>query len=495
MKPSLFTRHSLQHNFIIVASVSIILLMSVVGYIVTTRESRLLYSDIEREGRLLAETLAIPVTNDLLYEMLGLVEEGGLLDNYITGIFNRKDTNLLYLTVLDSEGRVISHNDLSEYGMKYSDQITLNSLRSHTTTLQKFRDRKRQIDLLDIATPLQVGGKRWGTLKFGMSLEKFKDEIRATITTVVLSTMMALIVSFGIILILSRRFIGPITDLAKTMERAGGEMLDLKVDIRGRDEIALLGQSFNRMIQRIREANLELKETHKKLLQSEKLASMGILASGVAHEVNNPLGGIFNCVQMLEENGEDSEFRKKYLALLKSGLDKIEITVGKLLWMAREEEREPDYVRLKQILHDIHSLIEYRLNESMITYKEEVNDSLIVFMDPHDLQQILLNLMINAIHSMKGGGKLYLRAYGSNSDTVIEVSDTGSGIEGADRKRLFDPFYTTKAPGEGTGLGLWLTYELIKAYNGEINVTSEPGKGSTFRIVLRREDEREDSDH
>jgi signal transduction histidine kinase len=103
---------------------------------------------------------------------------------------------------------------------------------------------------------------------------------------------------------------------ARTMERAGGDMLNVKADIKGQDEIAFLGQRFNKMIDRIRESNLELKKTHEKLLQSEKLASLGILASGVAHEINNPLGGILNCVHMLEQKDDNDDYRKRYLKLI-----------------------------------------------------------------------------------------------------------------------------------------------------------------------------------
>jgi signal transduction histidine kinase len=360
----------------------------------------------------------------------------------------------------------------------------MKALESDSTVIQKFVDARTGMNALDFATPLSIGKKRWGTLKFAVSLKGVENEIRTTVYTVVLTTLIALMASFGIILVLSRRFIGPITDLARTMEKAGGDMLDVKVEVKGHDEIALLGRSFNRMIKRIKDANLELKKTHEQLLQSEKLASIGILASGVAHEINNPLGGLFNCVQMLEQMGEDKRFRKQYLGLIKDGLGKIEATVGKLLWMTRKGKREPVAVDIKNTLEDIYGFIEYRIRKSNFIFKEEIEKGLKVFIDPHDLQQVLLNLLINAIQSMKNGGVLGVSAYKKNSSVIIEVSDTGEGIEKEDINRIFDPFYTTKPPGEGTGLGLWLTYEIINNYKGEISVRSEKGKGSTFVLKL-----------
>ncbi|HAK60126.1 MAG TPA: hypothetical protein DCO77_07050, partial [Nitrospiraceae bacterium] len=358
MKIPFFWDLSLQRKFILVTSIAVLVLLVIIGFIITRRESSLLYRDIERQGRLLAETLAIPVMNDLLYERLGFVEEGGLIDNYVTEIFNKKDIDLIYLAVLDETGRVIAHNDFNEYGKLYEDPITAKALSSDATVVQKFYDDTIGQQALDFAAPLSIGKKRWGTLKFAVSLERLDEEIRATILSVIVVTLILLIGFFGVIVLLIRRLISPITDLARTMEKAGGDtldvevkitggdeiallgksfnkmierirksslrlkqthnellqfvstiektggdMLDVKVDIEGCDEITLLCDSFNRMIDRIREANRELKHTHEKLLQSQKLASIGILASGVAHEINNPLGGMLNCVQMLERRG------------------------------------------------------------------------------------------------------------------------------------------------------------------------------------------------
>ena len=480
------SRISLQQKFILITSVAIVVLMSIIGYLVTMRERQIMYADIERQGRVFAETLAIPVINDLIYERLGLVEEGGLIDNYIRGIFNKKELNLLYLAVLDENGRVISHNDFSEYGKVYTDPLTRHALRANTTVVQKFHSSKTGHDALDFATPLSIGKKRWGTLKFAISLEEVEHEISNMVKRILFFTLVVLVVGFFIIIILSRRFIRPITYLARTMERAGSGDLDVKVNIKGNDELALLGQSFNNMIERIKQANLELKRTHEKLLQSEKLASIGILASGVAHEINNPLGGMFNCVDMLELMGENEELRQKYLHLLKDGLNRIESIVGKLLWMSRTGTRKPEVIEVKALLQDIYKFVEYRLRSKDIRYKVDIEEGLTIIIDPHDFQQIMLNLIINAVHAMKNGGELTIKGYREGDYKIITVTDTGEGIDRENLPKIFDPFFTTKQPGEGTGLGLWLTYEIVKNYNGEITVESEKGVGTTFTLKFKR---------
>jgi signal transduction histidine kinase len=473
-----FSRKGLQVQFILLTTCAIIVMMSIVGYLAVAREKSIRYAEMEKEGRLLSETLAIPIINDLIYEKLGLVEEGGLLDNYIMEIFNRQDVDLLYMAILNDDGKVISHNDITEYGKVYSDPVTQRTLAGDRTTVERFADAGH--NALDFGVPLSIGKKRWGTLKLGISLKKVEDEILGTVKRIVLLTIALLLAGFMIIVLLSRRFISPIIQLASTMERARGNYLDLKVDVKGHDELAVLGDRFNSMIERIRQANEELKKTHEKLVQSEKLASIGVLAAGVAHEINNPLGGIFNCLRMLKQNGGDPELREKYLDLVREGMDRIESTVSKLLWMSRKAEHAPVQFDMKSAVERVHSFLKFKIGKGGITFRNEVPGDLRLTFDVHDFQQLLLNLFINAIHAMDSGGVLTVKAARDNAAVAIEVIDTGCGIPSENVGRIFDPFFTTKSTGEGTGLGLWLTYEIVRNYDGEIDVDSTAGKGSRF---------------
>ncbi len=477
---SFFPGLGLQYKFILITTCAIIVIMSTIGYLAVERERSLLSAEVEKQGRLLGETLAIPIINDLIYERLGLVEEGGLLDNYILEIFNRQDLNLLYIAILDEDGKVISHNNVTEYGKVYSDPLTQSALAADSTIIQRFSNGRH--NALDFGVPLSIGKKRWGTLKFGISLEKAEHEIIATVAKIITLTVILLVAGFVIILLLSRRFISPITQLAYTMEKARGNDLDVRVEIKGHDELAVLGERFNSMIERIRQANEDLRKANEKMIQSEKLASIGILASGVAHEINNPLGGLFNCVQMLKQSGSDPEFRERYLALVKEGLDKIETTVSKLLWMSRKSEHAPVDVNVRNAVDGVYHFVEYKIQKSNIKFVNDVPDGLTVIVDLHDFQQMLLNLMINAIHAMQAGGHLRVRGHWDNGTVKIDVIDTGIGIAPENVGKIFDPFFTTKPTGEGTGLGLWLTYGIMKNYNGEITVESAVGKGSSFTM-------------
>jgi signal transduction histidine kinase len=463
----------LQSKFILITTSAIIILMGVIGYVSVERGKAILYSDVERQGKLLGETLAIPILNDLIYERLGLVEEGGLLDNYIMEIFNRRDLDLLYLVIIDEEGRVISHNDITEYGKLYSDPLTLKARKAEATLIQRFSSKGHAA--LDIGVPLSIGKKRWGTLKIGVSLKQAEHEVIAAIGKIVLFTLVLVAAGFVIVLLLSRRFINPITQLASAMEKARGDYLNLKVEVKGHDELSVLGARFNSMLEHIRQAN-------EKMIQSEKLASIGILASGVAHEINNPLGGLFNCVQMLKQSGDNPEFRERYLGLVKEGLDKIETTVSKLLWMSRKSEHAPVDVNVRNAVDGVYHFVEYKMQKNNILFVNDLPDELHVIVDPHDFQQMLLNLMINAVHAMHTGGRLGISGHRDGGAIKIDIIDTGIGIAPEHVGRIFDPFFTTKPTGEGTGLGLWLTYGIMKNYNGEITVESDVGKGSRFTM-------------
>ena len=187
---------------------------------------------------------------------------------------------------------------------------------------------------------------------------------------------------------------------------------------------------------------------------------------------------------MLRQNGDNLAFREKYLGLIGEGLERIEGTVSKLLWMAKKGEHNPVSINIKNAVDNTYSLIEYKLKRSGIAFLNEVEEAAVVVMDLHDFQQAMLNLFINAVHAMPEGGTLRVRVHNNDFKISIEVADTGSGISDEHIGKIFDPFFTTKPVGEGTGLGLWLTYEIVRSYNGEIAVESRPGSGSAFTLTF-----------
>lgn len=481
MKP-FFPGHSLQRDFLLVTFLGIMLLTGTLGYLAASRSNHLLQESVEKQGRILARTVAALIINERIYEKLGLVEEGGLIDNYVRELYGRKDLDFLYVAVLDENNRVISHNDFSHYGEMIDTPFIRRVVQINEVMINRAGTQEDGHPMLEFAAPLSIGGKRWGVLMFAVSLAEIEHESRRMIGQIAGVLAIALIVGLGLIILLNRKFISPITTMAKTMQEIDSELPECRIEVSGNNELAMLGRNFNSMIDRIRESNLAMKQAHEKLLQSEKLATLGILSSSVAHRINNPLGGLQNCIAMLKKRGGDPEFRKNYLDLMQEGVESIEQTVKQLLWSAGKRRGEELRANIADILASVMRFVDYRIKKSEITFNGDVPEGLFAPVPPHDLNQILVNLLINAIQAMPEGGTLTVSAMNMNEEVIITVSDTGEGVKPSDIDRIFDLFYTSKQPDEGTGLGLWMTYELVKKHNGEISVNSDTGKGATFTV-------------
>ncbi len=474
---------SLQKRFIVVAFLAVFSMTAAISLVTAIKTRSALYNASERQGRMLAETVSALIINELIYEKLGLVEEGGLIDNYMRDLRQREELDLDSVAVLDDTFRVISHSDFREYGKNYDDPFLKRAKDSNTLQVRQVSGSDGS-DALEFAAPLSIEGKNWGILLFLLSLTEVQKEIRTMISQIIIFTVIALIVLFLIIYLLSRRFIKPIIDLSQAMEEVEVEMSEKIVPVLGNDELALLTRSFNEMVRRIRRANEERNLAHEKLLQSEKLATLGVLSSSVAHRINNPLGGLFNCVGLMRRKGGDETFRNTYLDLIEEGLDSIKQTVGQLLYTAGRRESEEIKSEVSEVLASVLRYLDYRIKRQGIDYEQHIEPGLSLSAAPHDLEELFLNIMLNAIQAMETGGRLTVKANRSEGQVIIAIEDTGVGIPDDKIDAVFDLFYSTKDPGEGTGLGMWMSYELVKKYNGEIFITSHVGSGTKVTIIL-----------
>jgi signal transduction histidine kinase len=475
---------NIRKKFIIINFFIVIVLSVITSSYFFNFEKKNLYKKIVSEVTLFGETLAIPIVNDLIYEKLGLVEEGGLLDNYIREIFTEKKLNFLFITVLDDTDRVISHSDIAQYGKVFDDEL-MKKVNTEKKTVVSLSNDFIFSKNAEVLVPLFIGEKKWGTLRFAVSLNNERNEFFYAIFKIFLITVILIILGYLLVLYLSNLFVNPIINLANAMSKTDMEKLDTYIPVKGTDEFAYLTTQFNKMIERIRSANEELKKKNQMLLQSEKLASIGILASGIAHEINNPLGGIFNCIHMLANDKACSN--TKYIELIKDGLERIENTVKKLLWIARKGEEQKEMVQLYILIEHVLEFVGYNISKKRIKIIKEVDEGLTVFINRADLEQVLLNLIINAIQAIEKEGEILICCRDEGDRIFFEISDNGSGIEEENINKIFDPFFTTKKQGEGTGLGLWITYEIIKNMGGEIWVESKKGIGTSFYFTIKKE--------
>lgn len=273
--------------------------------------------------------------------------------------------------------------------------------------------------------------------------------------------------------------------LREATDAIGRGELDHRIDLWGHDDFAKLADSLDRMAARLEEHIHERENLQKDLNRVEKLALIGELAAVVAHEVNNPLDGLQNAVRIIRRKHSEDEQTRQLLDLMENGLVRIERMVQKLLGLARPSPMELMRADIGEVLDEALLFVQPRLNRSGVKVERDFPaEPLLVQADRMQLAQVLINLMLNAADAMPEGGRLGVRGEGDHEAgrVVLEVSDTGSGIAASDLPRIFDPFYTTKR--EGTGLGLAVVARIIEGHEGRVEVKSEPGKGTTFRIEL-----------
>ena len=226
----------------------------------------------------------------------------------------------------------------------------------------------------------------------------------------------------------------------------------------------------------------ELKKMEDQMIQSEKLASIGRLAAGIAHEIGNPLTSIFSFIQILREMEED-EFKKDSLETIYFHINRISEIIKQLSGFSKMPAGEPKKCRINEIIETSVNLIHFDKRAKNITIVKKLGDNLPeITTDANQLSQVFVNLILNAIDAMPDGGTLTVSSLLDGQNIVIKFEDTGVGISKKDLKKIFDPFYTTKE--KGTGLGLAVSYNIIKKLKGTINVESEENKGTVFTIIL-----------
>ncbi|OGD11563.1 MAG: hypothetical protein A2W20_04715 [Candidatus Aminicenantes bacterium RBG_16_66_30] len=220
------------------------------------------------------------------------------------------------------------------------------------------------------------------------------------------------------------------------------------------------------------------------LLTSEKLASIGLLSAGVAHEINTPLTGISSYIQMLQKKLTDSHYAQ-ILGKVEAQTDRVARIIKNLLAFARSpSDAAFQRIDIKQSLEEILSLIDYKLRDMNIRLDLELADVPPIYAQGERLQQVFINIILNALDAMPGGGTLGIRLAREDGAAVVRISDSGTGIRPEHLSRIFDPFFTTKGVGKGTGLGLSISYAIVKEHDGRLEVRSEVGRGSTFTITL-----------
>jgi two-component system NtrC family sensor kinase len=337
-------------------------------------------------------------------------------------------------------------------------------------------------------TPIfNIAEKRIGVLYTGMLEAKYRDIKWDMIWTSIGITTLGMLIAFIISLRLGNSIIKRIRILKKATEAIAAGDLDYQLSPDKISGFDILDEAFNDMARSLKDHNDQLQKMHQQLAKIEKLTALGEMAASVAHEINNPLGGIllFSNI-VLEDLPEDSPLMRENLQKIIYQTNRCKEIVQGLLDFARTPTGEMFPLQINNVIMTCLKLIKDQAMFHGIKIETRLAENLPETIGDHSrLEEVFLNLFINAADAMKGGGKLTITTKRrSNNSIRISISDTGKGIDRELLSRIFEPFFTTKAPGQGTGLGLSIAYGIIRKHNGSIDAECKPGKGTTFIICL-----------
>ncbi|MGE3536033.1 MAG: ATP-binding protein [Candidatus Tectimicrobiota bacterium] len=378
-----------------------------------------------------------------------------------------------------------------------------------------------------VTTPIRTGKQTIGALQLLMSWEAAQqDEAKERRQTWLMLGATVLLVSTGVAIFVQRAVYRPVARLVEAMQRAQAGALDVVVQARGQDELAQLTGHFNRMLEHIRQDatekeqllvqiqnfNQELQEkirasteelarrnhelqqlnaalfhSQRQLAQWERLAGMGYQSATIAHEIGTPLHSIAGYIHLVLSDAQLPDNARRQLHIVESQLDRISETLRAMLASTEQPQPQVQPLDLNALLADLLHLTSPGMARSRIQVHTQLQTDLPpVLADGNQLQQVFVNLLVNAMDAMPEGGRLDVctALEASAAAVLVHIRDTGQGIAEAHVEKIFDPFFTTKEAGKGTGIGLAVCAQIIHAHGGSLTVQSQAGQGSTFSVRL-----------
>jgi two-component system NtrC family sensor kinase len=445
-------------------------------------ESRHLLERMEVEGGLLLNSVQGPIIDAIVYERIGVIEENAnLLDNFVEQLMDNRQLKVVYAFITDRNGKAVAHSDYRHFGRVYRDPLTAAALRHEEFVGQEVSLPGGRV--YDMALPLQVAGKGWGALRVGVSMAAVEEARAALKREILIFTGLFFLIGNLIFYIVGVSMSRPLQRLSRAMAGVHGESLDADaVSWRYDDEIGQLQRSFQEMLARLKQAEQERQRAVARLMQNEKLATMGKIVAGVAHEINNPLMVMTTSLFQLEKKAPPELTR--YVALHKEGIQRIETIVRQLTDFSRVGTLDLQRMASDQFFRETAGFAAIVLKKFPVEFQTSDDaQPTTLSLDKGKMHQVVLNLLLNAADASPEGGAVQLIAYLHDGSYHLAVRDHGAGVAPQDLERIFEIFYTTKPGGEGTGIGLAISKSIVEMHRGEITCESSPGE-TTFVVRI-----------
>lgn len=485
MNISLRTRLTFSMIVMLAAQVAFIL------YVIERREIKAIYEEQKEKAVLLAQL----IVQENLQAFVNWDYDG-----VKESIEDRIDENLQYVIFFDLYNRPFESN---EFIKDYEDIYQISNLSPDANegdfafqyTNVEDPEQRSRVRILEIEVPIYIrdNSLRWGSMKIGLSLKEIQEEIYHTRNLLILMGLGGLFLGILAATWIARKITNPIKKLVDGTHKISRGDFSLKIDIDSQDEIGNLASSFNEMSYQLMLLSKRMEEANKKLVQVEKLASIGHMSTGIAHEIRNPLTSVKLNIQKLLEKETLDELDRTHLDISREGIAQIEKFIKELLNFARISDLNLDSFSIEQIVDGSIKMMVDSLELKDITLEKHYEENLpLVRVDADKLRQVILNILHNACEVVKEGGQIdvFLSVVYDDSGrkVKIEITDDGGGIPEGEWSNIFEPFYTTKA--SGIGLGLAIALKIIEQHNGTIKVKSKQGKGTTFEILIPGEEEK-----
>lgn len=476
---------SLRARFMVVAVILTLGSSAIWGGWTWQREHRSLLQSLSREGEMLVSTMAIPLINALIYEELGIIREGGLLDDFVSEIMATPRLQVRYAIVMDVNGRVLAHNQFAEYGKTYTDPLSTAALNAAKLTRTDIV--LEGVRVADLAMPLTIAGKHWGSLRAGISMEPAYLEMAQLERQILMFSTIFSICALIIYWLIGTWLARPILDLTDNMENVGKGLGNRAVHPYRNDEIGQLQKSFSAMLERLTHSEAERAASVNRMLENERIAAIGRIVSGVAHEVNNPLAGIEGALYQIEQKGGPPTAR--YVGLVRQSIERIGRIVSQLSDLSRTGTINPKPVNSDKFFEDLVNLSRMAVKDNNCRFTGANRcPSTTLFLDRDKIHQVVLNLVLNGIdatctNTICAGGEVGLTAELQNGNYLLCVENTGPAIADNIIEQIFTPFFTTKEAGKGSGMGLAISRGIAENHGGTLSY-QRIGERTVFTLMI-----------